>query len=577
MKKKIACIALLGVAAAMWCGVDDLLAGDPGISVGRPVARPPEWATAQVELAAKSNAFAESLLDKFIDPQTGKPTFNVHVGQADDAVEGISTWDRFALLVGSDKTRAGMVRLWQYVYRKMVRDGSFTDGFYTHGYDAEHMGELYQMLWACMELDPHNAELAEQNRKVVDIVISRNYNAKTRLMKNVWLDTAGGDQRARRAKRPPRDEVLNGMFILAAFRAYMTTGDEKYRRWALEYGGKWNELAAANGGMMPFCADSSTGKATATWWTGLTKWGYKRTGVNLTARWLHAWPMAMMLMDAGDPKHMAGVNSSLDVLFGVRPDGLPVAHYDGQTWSRPKTGQGQGYMAWMAKLIDRPYSMTFDPKAGERIRKYYAALGKLPEDQAQPEKRLLEWHMFTYFGIGGEKYMRAAMDLDLFKVNKRHKRVADATKMPGSGDQLTEYALYRPISFGLMDGSFFGVYDNGRAGAPNPAAVGYRRDDDIPGLPVGLAALVRRVGPGGVHLELCNTTAEPLSVNLVGGFYGQHRIDEITTGSAKHKVGRRVVKLTVPARSLAEMKLTLKRFAFKPTLTPVTSKPAAWK
>ena len=544
-------------------------AGEP-VTIGRPIKDVPAWAALEVEIAVKSNAFTESVLDRFVDPTTGKPTFNVHVGQADDAVEGVSTWDRYALLMGSAKTRAGMLRLWQYVYGKMVRNGSFVEGFYKYRYDAEHMGELYQMLWACMELHPHNKELAEQNRKVADAIIDRCYNPTTRLLKHTWLNVSGGEG-------PATDEILNGMFILAAFRAYMTTGDEKYRRWALEYGGKWNALAAANGGVFPFSADSATGKAPEKWWLGVTKWDYQKQGMNIAARWLHAWPAAMVMMDRGDAKHLAGVKSTLKALFAARADGLPAAIYDGVKWRRPKmAAKGGGYMGWMVKLIDRPYSLVFDKTTGERIQSYYRAAVKAGDEEAGTERRFLSWQMFSYFGEFDEKWAADQFRTVISKAVRRKAR-AEKAKLPKSGDDLSYLALFRPIPLGMLDGSFFGVYDNGRAGAPHTGVVSYRADDDTPGLPTGLAALVRHVGPDGVHLLLCNTTSKTITVNLTGGFYGQHRIERITEGERRISPAARSVKLAIGPRSLADLKLTMTRYAFKPTLTPVTSKPLAWK
>lgn len=567
----------LAVVVASCLGCLSACAADPGpIEVGRPAARTPAWASWQVKDAAANNAFAEALLAKFTDPKTGKPVCNFHHGTADDVVEGVQTWDRFALLVGSEETRAGMVRLLQYVYGWMVEQGDFKDGFYFKPYDAEHMGEFFQMLWACQEIDPLNAKLADQNRRIADAIIDKCYNPKTRLIKHVWLEVSGGDfflNRRTGRQNPTTDELLNCVFILSAFRAYMTTGDEKYRKWALEYGGKWNELAAANGGVFPFSVDSSTGEIPKQWWKGETKFDFEQWGLIVSGRWLHGWPVALMLLDGGNAKHLSGVSSTLDAMFAARSDGLPADFYDpaAGNWVRSKPSTW-----WVPKLVDRPYAMTFDAKAGQRIRDYYAAAEKRGDD-LRSEKVFLQWHMWTYFDAFDLDWAAIQFKNGVDHAQRRKAKVDAATEMPKSGDDLTDYAMHRPMEFGLIDGSFFGMYDNGRAGNPSTAVLGYWTDAKTPGLPTGVAALVRHVGPDGVKLFLANTTDKPATLHLVGGFYGQHRIDSITElrppgePLSKHDVGARMAAVTLPAGGVAELHLAMTRFAYRPTLTPLAA------
>ncbi|MCG3177769.1 MAG: hypothetical protein BIFFINMI_00089 [Phycisphaerae bacterium] len=548
------------------------------IDVGQAAAnlKLPAWATWQMKDAAACNAFAEAFMARFVDAKTGKPVCEFNHGTADDVVEGVQTWDRFALACGSPATRAGMVRLLNYVYGWMVEHGDFKEGFYVKPYDAEHMGEFFQMLWACQEIAPADAKLADENRQLADAIIDRCYNAKTRLIKHPWLELSGGDfYKIRHIDRvnPDLDELTNGVFINSAFRAYMTTGDEKYRKWALEYGGKWNELAAANGGVFPFSADSATGLASKEWWKGSTKFDFQTWGLIVAGRWLHGWPVAMMYMDRGDAKHLAGVNSTLDVMFKSGVGGLPADFYD------PAAGKwvrGKPSTWWVPKLVDRPYAMTFDKAAGQRIVDYYQA-AKAGGKDAATEEHFLQWHMFTYFGAFDEEWAGIQFKNGVDHAQRRKAKVDACTEMPKSGDNLTDYAMHRPMEFGLIDGSFFGMYDNGRAGNPSTAVLGYWTDAKTPGLPPGVAALVRHVGPEGVTLLLCNTTDQPVTLHVIGGFYGTHRIDSVAEADRPTvPVGARTAAVRLAANGVAKLTLKMTRFAYRPTLLPLAGEAKAW-
>ncbi len=564
-------LAAAGIVALV--GLGGCQANSPS-QVGAPVGAGelPAWAKAELDEFAALNDFAETALDKFFDPATGKPIVAFHHGVADDVVEGVSTWDRFVLNGGSAKVRRGMVNAWQYIYDDLVRSGDFVDGFYAKGYDAEHTGELYQMLFACMEFDPSNAKLVEANRKIADVIIDRCYNRETRLLKHRILDSQGGDSRA---NNPFVDDMLNLMYILPAFRAWMTTGDEKYRRWAIEYGTSWNELAAANGGVFPFSVNSRTREVPKEWW-GTSSFDYKVYGMIVAGRYLHGWTTALVMMDGGGSRHLSGLNGTLAAMFRQGKEGLPWTRVDETGWSR---GRGCWFVP---KLADRSYALTFDPAAGQRIRDYYdaatAAAAKGEDKDAAGEAQFLAWHMFTYFGSFDLDWAAKQFTRGASAYRTRRERIAALVgdALPKTGDQITEQVQSRPIEMGLVDGSYFGMYDNGRAGGPCTASIRYYRSDGTCGLPAGVAALVRRVDKAGLHVLLCNTTAEPVTMDLVGGFYGQHRIDTVADGDMTHRPGGRRFTIVLPARGLADLTLGLTRFAYRPTLTPLTSsaKPA---
>jgi len=545
--------------------------GVPSVRVGRRVDAP-SWARNQLEGLAAWERALEACLEKFVDEKTGTTCARFHHGTADDVAEAFAVWDHFIAIRGTLRLKRAYVRICEALYEEMKQRRIFTKGFYRGdydataelglasersrafykgGYDAEHAGELLQFFYGALEMDPTNPTLVEAVRGVADVMMGPCYNPKTRLLRHEVLSSSGG-------MGEPYDTVNNTIFMLAGWYAYLATGNEKYRTWVLEYTESWNQLADANGGVFPCTANSNTREIPPAWWTG----GFfpYRGSVMVAVRGIHGWAPAVAFLD---PKRMKsslrGVNGLLDALFSAQGGGLPANFVRDGTWKRSGSPYG------IVKLADRPYVLTFDDAAAKRLRTYY-------QKADGTEKRFLQWANFTYFGGEDLKFVAGLFANRKASGERLRQRVQALTAdpLPKSGDGIANYTKKVGLEQAFVDGAFWGMYDNGRAGGAVTASVRYWRTDGRFGLPDGVAALVRHVAKDRVRVLLYNNNENPAAVRLTAGYYGQHRFDAVSLGDGKEaKVGDRRLDVALPGKSLAQLDLGLTRYAYRPTLQPL--------
>ena len=528
------------------------------VVVGTP-AEPPAWAKSELKAIEAMDAYLTAFLEAFVDEKTGKTIAEYDAGTMDDVAEGFAIWDKFLLSGGSQRLRDAYVKIWQYLYDEAHRRGWFVDGFYKSGYDAEHSSELFQLLWGALEMDPTNKELVKANKQVADCIIDRCYDPKSRLIKTAWL-TSSGAKEYRDYKQ--WDYVLNTVFIHAAWQAYLTTGDQKYRKWALEYGTSWNELALANKGVFPYWVDNTTRQIKEPWYTG-PGFPYDRWGFTTAARMYHAWPVEMVFLDKGNPEHLKGLDSTIDAMFKHGTNGMPASGVDEKGWSREK------YSWHCVKVVDRPYALTFSKEAGERLKAYIAAIRK--HDPKGSEAQFLAWQDFAYFGGGDLDLPTKRFESIAGSADGRRKRLLAGEYKPKTGDDFRAIGFPR-LGWEYIDGSWWGLYDNGRCGGASTASVRYFHQEDgrtLCGLPKGVAALVRHIAKDHVWLLLYNANDKPTDLIITGGHYAQHRIEKVEeAGAAPVAVGKPVVKVTVRPRSEGGVTLRLGRCAAPPALFP---------
>lgn len=566
-------LAVVAAVILVWsaCGWAQSSGEIPSVRAGGP-SEAPLWARNQLEGFAAWEKALEACLEKFVDESTGKTCAQFHHGTADDVAEAFAVWDHFIMIRGNPRLKRAYVKIWEWLYDEMMRRKIFTSGFYRGeydakaelalasersrafyrgGYDAEHAGELLQLLYGALEMDPTNPRLIGAVCGVANVMMGPCYNPKTRLLRHEVLSSTGG-------RGEPYDNITNTTYILAPFYAYLATGQEKYRNWVLEYVESWNELAELNGGIFPYRVNSETREIPEKWWTGGV-FAYDRS-VMVAVRGIHGWAPAVAFLDPERiGSRLRGVNAFIDALFQPDLDGLPANHMREGKWKRTGTPWG------LVKLVDRPYVLTFAPAAAERLRNYY-------KNAEERERVFLRWANFTYFG--GEDLDYVAQ---LFAGRKRsgeglRQRVQALApdQLPKTGDGIAEYTKKVGLEQAFVDGAFWGMYDNGRAGGAVTASVRYWRTDGSFGLPESVAALVRHVGKDEVHLLLYNDNEKQTTVRLSAGYYGQHRFVSVSVdGKAGLDIGDRRLDVKLAGKSLAELKLRLIRCAYPPTLQPL--------
>jgi hypothetical protein len=547
------------------------------IRVGAPAEEIPAWATKELEAFAAVERCYRDFMKRFAKPDGSTVvTARCGHGNIDDIIEGFFKWDQFILLAASDELREQYVRVWKYHWKYGTDQGWFADGFYVKGYDAEHAGELLPMLWACIELRPDDRELTAVNEATARLLTSPEwFDPRRHLFRYSFVRSRPVDEAWRKKYLEPRwtgECGVNTVYTGCVWLAHLTSGQEKYRKWVLDYCAAWNRAAAANKGVFPYHIDTPSGKlgpgGDGRWWAGTEHEGrrgtasfdYARYGMVTPTRGLRNLPVAAAFLDRGDARHAAGLVSTVKALFANAREGLPPTAYDPEQggWFR-----GDKWPHHIPVLLDKAYVLTWDADLRKLIDAY-------PVDRVKwLEQEFAEWCRFTYCGRGGLAVAEKAFDRARQRAERRMQKAA-ALAEPKKGDDLTDVTLERVCDFAYVDGAQWGGH-NARCGGPSPGSVGYFSESGRRGLPAGVAALVRGVREDSVTLLVCNTNRKPARLLVTGGYYGQHRIKSVSSGGAGVDVNARRVLLELPARSLARLELTLARCAYPPTLTPQTN------
>jgi len=518
----------------------------------------PKWAVNELAMLDASSKCYHTLIDKLIEGKIDIPPvrqLTVSGGCDDDWAEGIAIWDFYLLNRYDPRVQKAYVKLWNVIFQERRMPGR-NPFWCTGGFDAEHYSELFQLLWGALELEPTNKKLIADNKRCLDFIMNEVWDPKTRLMKCSYHLRG-------RLDRKPGEVALNTIWITAAFHAYLTTGDEKYKKWAIIYGTSWNELAKANGGVFTYYVPPGTRKLAETWhmppWGGF---GYAKYGIIAAMRSLHSMPTALCLLDKGNAKkHCAGIISMLKVLFAKGRDGLPAGFHDGKDFVRGKRGN------WaVPRLMDNIYALTFDPELGRLFKKYIAAAAKSPD--ARTERHFMQYPNFYYFGQG------SLADVAMHFRNRagrlaQKEAIYRKNKAPRTGDDVREQ--FTPYVSGMeyVVGSWWGRYDNGRCGGPVAGSVRYFTGDGNVGLPMDVAALVTKVARDEVVVLLHNRAKADTSLIITAGWYGQHQWKSVVVNDgAAVKVDDRRVKVTLAPGATGKLTLAVARFVNEPTLRP---------
>jgi len=130
------------------------------------------------------------------------------------------------------------------------------------------------------------------------------------------------------------------------------------------------------------------------------------------------------------------------------------------------------------------------------------------------------------------------------------------------------FLLYRcPLSVeGLLHltmGAMFPIYNGGLICAD---ARWFDMDRRRPGLAEGVAALITSSDEHGFRVTLANTDARPHTLALQGGAYGEHRILSVEGEDFRLDVNGKWAQLTLAPGTVAELRVSLSRFANPPSL-----------
>ena len=329
--------------------------------------------------------------------------------------------------------------------------------------------------------------------------------------------------------------------------AYLYTGDEKYKRWVLEYTEAWLDRMRRNNGIMPDNV-GPTGKIgehrNGVWWGGQYGWNHYQ-GYNIMFHSLTIAAECALLL-TGDFGYLELLRSQIQLMLEnsiTREDGQLImpTRYGPDGWCYdppvgpsnddilPKRGVYTGPIPWRMQELAHLYHASMSSEDYELITRIRD--GEVERDWNEIGDRggeknggETEFARFQYYDglnpdwpekILSAEYRWAMEAFDKIRLDDRTVEEIVTTNFfppnPVFTKGLTQVTMGAPQS----------VYNGGLLRA---TVRYYDRDNARPGLPRDVAALVDKLGADAVGIQLVNlSNTETRNAIVQAGAFGEHQ------------------------------------------------------
>lgn len=316
---------------------------------------PPVWAVKQRQLITIMNEAAPLYLNKFTYPGG---TMREH-GKLDDDYECFNNWPLFYIIGGDEKIFdwalqewSAITRQWTYQHQKSVHKE------FVKQYDMLHLSEGYVGFQYFGLADPTIPENIDRARRFAGFYMNedpeaRNYDPAQKIIRSPITGSAGPafesdadyvliyghaslhpivkQLESGWEKNPKRHEEIQKLYNEIVIsgdvpmnlaitglvtHAYLLTGDEKYKKWVLEYVDAWMDRTRENNGIIPDNVGLSGRigeKRDGQWWGGFFGWGGRYSVEMIFNSLITASECAYIL--SGDPKYLGFLRSQADMLL----------------------------------------------------------------------------------------------------------------------------------------------------------------------------------------------------------------------------------------------------------------------
>ncbi|MDA0322538.1 MAG: hypothetical protein O2923_07465 [Verrucomicrobia bacterium] len=579
----------------------------------------PAWARLQRQLIDRMNECAVAFVERYTREDGSLVWRDEWPGMdgSDDGYESFGTFPLFYALGGSPTVHDLSRRQWSAVTKQFTAYGQVHREFDAY-YDWMHHGESNLYLYAFGLADPNVALDRDRALRFAGMYMGQdaeacNWDAELRMIRSPitgsrgprfemtaedwcthrpvladylspyedvpgidagrdpaavanWNDDAVFAEILKRmnARMAHGDVPLNLTATSLVTHAFLYTGEEKYRQWVLDYLDAWRERTEDNGGITPDNV-GPTGRIgecmDGKWWGGYYGWRWPHGVFSILEPLLIAGTNAQLL--TGDGSHLDLLTSQLDALWerGRVQDG---------TFKIPNHHGDAGWFAY------------HEPDSSYAIR--LRAIRGTAEDGARLSRyaELGPWSEHVHFGKGGQAapqpwqafidgsdpaYPERLMMRALEEVERRMEIMAhddgDSSEWDVHHWQEINPVLTDPL-VQLTMGAPGVVYHGGLCHAP------IRHFDPVarrPGLPDDVSALVSRVQPESVELEVINLHPSQARELLVqAGAFGEH----VFTGVARLDVADESIRdlpdldsltIQLAPSSSVHVRLVMRRFS----------------
>ena len=536
--------------------------GTPIVTLDRPTP-PPHWALLQWQLIRNQTEAVQEFYDRYFDERgflLCVPRWGGDDGP-DDAAENLAGWTVLHALGGPDVVldlyKSGWEgHLRQYTEAKTVEVPFARDGMYYKEFpvmfDWMHNGEGFSVFFLQPLSDPYDLAMRRRMERFAGFYMgtdpqAHNYDAEHRVIRSMFngsrgplmrkstgLDWAGDSIEIEGRFKPGHgertyaemvahfedyndvagDHPLNLQTTTLALNAYMLSGEERYREWAVDYVDAWCERTAANGGIIPtnIGLDGTIGGACdGKWYGGVYGWGFTVVVPQTGALAHRPFFTNRAHYGFGNGLLMTGSQSYVDTWRGVIDAVNANAKDSGGQTLYPHMHGDDGW-----------YDFRPDPFNVGALEVYYWSMDRadLPRVESNEWVRFLEGQ--------NPEYPVNALQQELAEVRERIGKVrADST----SADTRMSDDMngFNPAMVSRLTELMLGGLPTERLGFPLHCRVRYFDPERRrAGMPEGVGALVESMDAEGMTLSLVNTDqVASRTVVVQAGAYAEHQFSSL--------------------------------------------------
>lgn len=386
------------------------------------------------------------------------------------------------------------------------------------------------------------------------------------------------------ARQARGDVPLNLGATALITHAFLYGGEEKYRRWVLDYLAAWRERTARNGGVIPdnvglsgAIGEHNEGK----WWDGYYGWRWPHGAMTILEPLSVAAANAVLL--TGDVGQLDLLRSQLDVLWSLRREEggrvlIPNRHYDS---------------GWRDFRLNHPmfgvylWTMSMDEEDARRAERGWDAelFGTVSPDYSSYGDRTIGGHMgfngntaqwFAYMRGRDPDYPEKILEANLETVAQQIALFRAPENDPLTMDHYREsmtihmwQQLTPMILEGLTQLTLGGPMHVYHGGLQFGRFRYYDAQKRRPGLPAGVAALVEDLQAKRATLTLVNTDLlEPRELIVQAGTFAEHAFEAaefLDEAGETRPLSGRWVRVRLHPGATARLRIGMHRFAQAPS------------
>ncbi|MBL8178387.1 MAG: hypothetical protein JNK48_27175 [Bryobacterales bacterium] len=602
---------------------------------------PPSWALLERDLLRYNSQAAERFARKYVD-ERGYLLHTMRWGTLDgpdDAIETYFNWTLLHALGGSNRVlelyklaQEGHWRQYGELRTKLTElasNGAYHKEFLTQS-DWFHTGEGMRAFLLLGLSDPNNDLYRERMKRFAAMYMGEdpdapNYDPVNKVIKSMWTGSKGpmlrratvydwvGDPvpgRFHLLHNPASrgrtldlmahydkmlahcteyldslgDNFLNLASTILGVNSFMLTGEEKYRRWVLDYVGAWKQRAELTGGNVPSNVGRDGkpgGEHNGQWWKGTYGWNFTIFDGELE-QIAHrnyftdgTWPgFSNAFLLSGDPSFISVLRRQMDNIYAQKKivDGqvqLPQMYGDpkGYKHNGPPSWYHYTNNLWTDRLMEI-YLWSMDRKDLER----------LPVATSYPERAASAGrggrfgrpdHSAMWLGYLEGKvadYPVRALEEDLASVRRKMEMIRTDQTTPDT--RLADYLLdLQPVATNALTNLTLGGYfARGRIWVLHSRFRYFDPEQRRAGLPEDVGALVEKLGADSASVTLVNTNPlEHRTIVVQAGGYAEHRFDSVTTGGKTTPVNDAALTVRLEPGAGARFDFKMTRYANPPT------------